>query len=480
MNTFGVTLSSLIRTHRITITDLADQCDIERTTISKAIKGTRWLSSENVEAIVEVLDLNPTEIKELVDSYINDSMGLQTYNEYVKLLKKFISHSEVSAENKVPVYNSSFVLNSDGSTATFESLSDIVMVAKHLVSVEVGKENGFVYSNFPTGIMLEIMRAFPKSRIDFKHIAVKKKDVDFNNIEFMGDIMDMMSLGYHSSYFHEENNADFDKLLFSYYFITSDKLLLVDFSSLMGIVFLDSKVIDAYTKSFLDKYQNAVKFVSIFEDILALKEQSLKLCNFRHGEVVVSFSSIGCFSTSFLTKDMWDQIARLDLPNREFLIESTYKYYQDVFKEKIAKFIMPKTSLKSFVDNGIVVSMPTEYSVPLSKENRLKVLKSACEYFEKSNVPFNLLREDLMPLDDYMGWEMSSNSSYSTFCLYFIKEDLPLHFAGNISMFFDDKDFVNGMMKFVDCLTLSDYAYTKKESLQILKEEIQRCEMLSK
>lgn len=483
MNTFGETLSSLIKTHRLSITDIAAECGIERSFISKVIKGTRSISIPYIEMLLPALKLNPIEKTELINAYIEDNIGILKYNEYIKLLKKISIYHDAAPEGETLEYKPTIELNDDGNITSIESLSDIASLAKHIVYCEIIKEDGFVYSNFPTDIMIDIMRPFPNKKLDFKHIVVKKTNINYENVEFISDVLDMMSLGYYSSYYTDGGVADntvLDNFLYPYYFITSSKLLLVDTGSQSGFISTNIRAIEAYKRNFLKKFENTTSFVNIYDDILILKEDILKIDEYYFAfDKCIEFGSFGCITTLMLTKDMWNQITKPDLPGREFLIDTTYDYYQGVFMRRgKIKYIVTKSSLKNFVDYGVIVSLPKEYVFPLNKQNRVKVLKLFCEYIIEKDIVLYFVSDDILSTNSDFSIELRYNSNYSLAQFYFIKENLPLRFNGNVSLTIEDGKVVEEFKNFLECLSISDYAYSRKKSIEIIKEEILRCEML--
>lgn len=179
---------------------------------------------------------------------------------------------------------------------------------------------------------------------------------------------------------------------------------------------------------------------------------------------------------------MWDQIAKPDVPNRDFLRDTTYQYYQHAYGSisKNLCTVSSKESLAEFVDYGIVSSMPKEFAFPLTKENRIKVLQKMYDFFSSTNsVFFYLFDNSKLKLGKNYGYEVIENTANTSHVsMYFLSENCKLTYCGNLNFTSDDPETVNEFSKLLDCLVLSDYCYSREKSLEILKEEILRCQML--
>ena len=62
--------------------------------------------------------------------------------------------------------------------------------------------------------------------------------------------------------------------------------------------------------------------------------------------------------------------------------------------------------------------------------------------------------------------------------MYYLSENCKLTYCGNLNFASDDPETVNEFSNLLDCFILSDYCYSNEKSLEILKEEILRCQML--
>ena len=478
MADFANTLSSVLKRNRIYATHIAAASGVERSLISRVMKNERTVSFHTVKRIIDNINVPSEDHELLIRSFIEDNFGYQKYLEYLKLLKEFSMH-DYSNKPSGSGNNISVQLEFSDGIMDLNSKTEIINVARHIISLETERSDGKVYSNIPTGMMVEIMRSFPDKPIDFKYI-IDNFFYEKEKLLALSDVFNLMHIGYVCNYFPLSKQKLHLNFLFPHYIITNDYILIIDLFNETGFLSANKSVIEKYVKVFLNNFEKTTPYIIRLDDIMKLKE--INASYFARGiEKTTFLHSFGCFATAYLELDMWEQIAKPDVPNRNFLRDTTYKYYQETYGaiDKDLCNISSKESLAEFVDYGIIKSMPREFAYPLNKENRVKVLEKMYNRFQSDDLFFYLYNDTDLKLGSEFGIEIYDNTFIpSHMMLYYPTENCQLHFCGNLNFLLDDAATTHDFAEFVNCFALSDYCYSKEKSLKILQEEILRCKML--
>ena len=478
MADFANTLSNIFKEHNLYAIRVAEASGVDRSLLSKVLKNSRPLPYSAFKKILNILNISYEEHELLIRTYIDEYFGYDKYCEYLKILKSFSSFDE-SKQKPIESHNMLVDFKFNNDVMTLSSENEIINTARQIISYEVEKTDGRVYSNIPTGMMTGLMRYFPDKLIDFKYIIDNFLN-EGEKLFTLSDVLSLMHCGYVSNYSASSKHELHLNLLFPYYIITSGYILLIDLYTGSGLLCRIPVLIEKYSEIFLKKFEDTTPYVKKYNDIMKLKEVNSGVFSRGIGKPTF-FHSFGCFSAAYLELDMWEQIAKPDVPNRDFLRDTTHMYYKSTYGA-IAKElcnISSHDSLAEFVDFGIVKSMPREFAYPLNKENRVRILEEIYRRFQPDDMNFYLYDDSVLKLGSDFGIELYDNASgASHMTLYYPTENCQLHFCGNLSFLLDDTEAIHDFSEFINCFILSDYCYSKEKSLEILKEEILRCKML--
>lgn len=479
MSVLSENFDLLIKKYKIKINQIAEECGIERSLLSKFKNGTRSLTPRSFKKMLGKLNITDSEKKSLAMTYIDDYFGADKYAEYLKILSKFSEHDPNQKDYGIK-YKLSAELNFKNNIMHLHSGENLLTAARYLISIETGRENGRIYSNIPTSSMLKLMQGFPNKILDFKHIVSISSIGDYH-LNTLSQIFELMSLGYISNYTSSSSGIyEQNDLIYPFYLIFTDRVLLVDRELRRGIICDNADFTKHYADVFLNQFKYTDRYAYQCDNILSLKAMNEKLYS-NEIESIYSFGTMNCQITTSLTLEMWEQIAKPDVPNREYLRNMTYNYYQKLDESiKNMALITSRKSLDDFISNGTVKSMPREYAYPLSKDNRIKLLQIIYDKFQKDDFDFYLFED--MPgftMSDNLGIEVINNTkSPSQLNICYETENSPMHYYGNIGLRTDNKIAAQDLAYFMDCFIVSPACHSKEDSLKILKEAIQKCQMM--
>lgn len=290
-----------------------------------------------------------------------------------------------------------------------------------------------------------------------------------------------MMLGYPVNYFPvDSHRAESPTHLFSFYVITRDIVLLADKDLSFGYAVKSKQTADIFAEKFNKVFSLTMPFIENAQDIMQLKGNILTNCRSNY-DFHANFGAFGnC--VFYMEKDMWRQIAKPTVPNREFLIGNTYEYYQ-AYYQRFDKLIaiMPRSELTDFVDDGIVMLMPKEYADPLTPANRLRILTKFREQILSGKESFYLIKDKVLNNSKANQIELFySERGDSTLVFENEIESKQMHFLGNNSMFVKEPNIIEEYKLFLDHLLISGDCYSQEESIKVLEEEIDRCILLDR
>ncbi len=479
MTTFSNLLTEIIKNKKIPIYALAKKCSIDRSHLSRVLTGERKLSPETFGRLAEALELTPTEDRRLRFLFVGENFGDHKYGKYVDFINK-LSH----LDEKFPTDT----YERNGISVSLDFTSDRLIFSDHLdtanaIDYVVRNEflsqdkNNRIYTNIPSKIIYPLLIKNTKklpTGFDFRHLISISNEREYD-LDVIFNIVRFMDFGCITQYYNASSTPDEHiDLLYPYYIITKEFSFFFASDFEKSMIIKDSSFADINAKSFIEKTKNTKKYISIYEDVLDCK----KNCKEIHSLGFDTLMSFGTFcATLYMTENMWTQIAKPDLPGRDYLIKSTYEYYSHFRKAfRNISFVYTKESIDEFIREGVVKNIPIEYSVPLTIENRVKVLQE----FRKSvnNNNFHIVK------DGYLGniknisievYKNESGDSQKHLTFFSETENAPTHYLGNVGCNIDEQNTIEDFLEFSRYFLISGACYSYSESLEIIDDAIEKC-----
>ena len=483
MNIFANKLSEILKAKKIPVYSVSKNCDIERTYLSRVLTGERMLQHDKLDALLRFLNLSPSEEDAMRKIYIADIFGNERYEKYIDFINK-LGHLDKSDEG--PSLNPSIKISLDlGSDfLSFNGSLDTANVIDFAVGSEFAKSDipTRLYTNLPSKKIFPIVRKYVDSipeSMDFRH-TISLNQGDEYTLETAFDIIRFLRYGCYTKYFNSETSVVCNPdTLFPYYVITDELCIFINGVFDSCHIVRNKPLAEIQAQEFLRKSKNAKNYITIFDNILACKESCMQVHSAGY-DVIHSF---GTFCPApYMTEDMWEQIAKEDIPSREYLVKSTYEYYHNflkVFKDK--HFLYLKESIYEFINEGIVKTIPYEYANPLTPKNRLKVLENFRKHIIKTNQEFLLIKdlriENLKDISIDV-FEKSDNDNIKFFSFYAVTDIAPMTYLGNINCNIDELKTIEEFLQFTKYFTVSGACYTHDESMSILDDAIERCKAI--
>lgn len=472
MSQFTEALSNLLKANGITLYALARETGIERTLLTKVTNGKRSLTIENFRIILESLHILESESRMLRELYVDEYYGTEKFRKNLGLLS-FFAKAPASSDDCDPIKVS---MSSDSDTVRFRSRRELINIIDAVIGNSVcdGKHER-IYLNFDFDDVFDIIRKYGSyfSDTDFKMII---RFDDYDAEDFLEK-----TLKYNDSFLSircQTGSAELDP--FPCFMVTDEYVLLTDLKFKNGILVKNRLAADAYAEKFLEAFGKAKPFIAHTTDILNIRErvaQGTHSTKFKKD--MFSFSN-SLSVPMFMTLEMWEQVAKENVPNRELLKAIVYEHYKSI-NESIHRYtpIILRSALTQFTRGGEILQIPGNLAHNLSLANRIEVLKKFREFCKEDERGFYIFADTPdFPFSESFCFEVQiTPRSTANVDIAKSESDSPVKFIGNTSLFFDDKSICRAAKELLDIITVSPYCYTQKDSYEILDEEIKKLEL---
>lgn len=475
MEQFQTALNNALKRHDITLYKLSEVTGIDRTYLVKLKNGQRNITPQKLNEFLKFMDLTVEEDEEIRLAYIDMNFGLNKFNKYMDI---FISDNSDMMSKKSDTNAIELSAEFIDPVTDFDSHNELIRALYAVTSYEAKSDGDKrIYTNIDTSITRDLFDSIPKKDgdIDIKQIITTAVDSDFSNT--IKSAVEFMLKGYKIYYCH--TNSDISKradIIFEYFYVTSELCVFTDSSMTSGFVAKNKKFADTYARKISAAANEMNSIVSLTQDIMDVKNQMIKLI--PYSDKTTTTVEYDLCVTFFLTLDMWEQIAKPDVPNRTYLRVSTYKYYQSLLQTQKHSFMLHSyEGIEKFTNDGIVFQMPAEYADPLTVENRARIYRNLIEHYKKDEHEIHISKKNVFnnKIAIYITDKYSDRKQVVSNLYGFLT-----NFIGNTNISINDTEINNEIIDFAHYIAVSPYFYSKEESLDILAQELSKLEYIIK
>lgn len=475
MEQFHTAVKNALKRHNITTYKLSEISGIDRSLLVKITKGQRSITPQKLDYLLKFMDLTADEDEEIRLAYIDMNFGINKFNEYSDIF--IYDNSGITSDNS----DSNAIelsVNFTEPVTDFNSYNELIR-SLYAVTAYEAKNDGKkrIYTNLDASITRDLFDSLPKNAgdIDIKQIITADADSDYSKI--IKSAVEFMIKGYKIYYSHV--NSDISKradIVFPYYYVTDELCVLTDASMTSGFVAKNKKFADTYAKKISAAANEMKSIVALTQNIMDVKSTMLELI--PYSDKTMTSMEFDLCVTFFMTLDMWEQIAKPDVPNRNYLRDTTYEYYQALLHSKKRLFMLHSyEGMEKFTRDGIVFQMPAEYAYPLTLENRAQIYRNLIEYYKKDEHEIHISKKNVFKnkiaidiTDKYSDRKQVVSNLYGFLT----------NFVGNTIISIDDTEINNEIIDFSRYMAVSPYFYSKEESLNILSQELSKLEYIIK
>ncbi len=489
MSKFSNKLKELFSIKSVDKRLVAQALNIDRTLLYRYLNDQSFPeNSAFIEQLRNELYLTPYEYKELLEAYEISKLGETVYHNrkiVAKILDQLFSQNKpiVSSQYSSFDFNNQMMMALSDTDTIYSALQKIIMDERTTeIMMNCQPDREFVYNNLFQLLKEKVSTQNATIHHILRFQSKTSNDIVSYNLQIFSELLPLLyyctyytNNSYYANYYYNNQAAVDERAMdiFPNILITSWCTIVMSFNYDSGIIYINEEISNTYKKSFEDIQKNTFPFVLSSDGSTDLTDRC-KTAPYRDYVFKTHPSaSLGLgaefYTPKYIHMDQTNgfnaEIFQFYHNKQEILYSSNHLLRKDFFTI---------SGLKHFLDTGILSTFFSDYTEPLSKENRIEFLKLYITNIE-------------------------NNPNFST---HLIKDTVPNKYNGNFGVFvFNDSSVVieNSRRKlynissfievtekgivdaFIDYLNLGieseKYILNNAETIEILKEKINELEL---
>ncbi len=391
MSAFGDKLRLYIDKSGESIYQLAKRSGVERTSIHKAISGSRILNQDGFDRLIELLKLTPAEKQDLISSYEIAKQGEDVYHRRCKMaamLNGLAALPYKEFNSPVAGFKVDMVSQSFDRIELIKGKYEIYNLMRTAVLEEISDQHTpTVCTNirFSDQFMADTTSLIYMStggKLTIKHILRFARHSDSYsgnyNMDRLSEVLPMVlyvGSGYKPYYFYDDYDSANDiTLLAPYYIITCKRVITVSADYQKAVAFSDPEMVRSYQESFdmaIKRCHPLISYLSgPLEAINYLKEYESSL-----NQPIYKFEAIPCFAL-FFSPQLIKKKIRPNVPNGgelARLMSMRCEAMRASFNMNVMFF--SESGLNHFTDTGTLFDISSDIALPFTAQERLKLLR---------------------------------------------------------------------------------------------------------
>lgn len=474
MSILSNNLKNAIELSGTTIYSLAKEINYDRGTLNKQLNGQRKLTKDVFFKIINFINITESRKLELIDLFHQDLFEEYFYT--FNLIKESFSTYSKTVTNGNNL-NASQLSACDINLESYnfiQSESAIISIIKSVTLGELERENSKICFNFNV-INQDLITFFLNiyinynDKLDIKNILQFScsKDNNANNLNKFIKILPLLLHGYCPYYYYSDGNIESEiSMIFPYYFISSNEVILISTDFDRALVCTDENIVRMYQNQFSSciakckqfKYQSSslLEMPYLFSDCI---DSNPKI---TIGSLNERFCALPFMSDKHLT-----QMLSTTVNNYKIFIKDLMNCYKTV---NVFVALVPVESIREFIETGTDCHTTNDLAKPLAMKQRIEILETI-----------------KMCISNGQKYLLYKKNEFFCFNLTFhMMSDSKILFFNSDNT--DDKNSISvittpsGLLTELDCfftaLCKSCYVISKEESIKAIEDGIEYAKSL--
>lgn len=471
----GKVIKEILYEINMSRTSFAKSLNVSKSYLLAVINQQKPCSENLFNKIMQCASIPDKSRSRLMDEFFSNKYGADSYKN-LKYLISEINNLDRDTKKAYPVrYNVVSTLVSENNPLIVNNCDELIEIIHWFLLKNINSEDFCFYTNYAfdqTDLNDFLFYFFNENGTknnfgkDFIHVNQINQFTDKKVIHTIFETVRFASIGLNTYYINSDMSLDF--LLFPYYIIMNNCVIIFNYDCRQNIVYTDSSVVDYYKEVFFYEKNSLKPIVSTYKDGL---DMMTKLdANPKIMDICYSFA--GMFCGESLTRDVINEIAAKDLPNRDMLIKQLIHHY--TFPS--LKIFYTIDALKNFADTG-EINYADKYAIPCPPQIRKTVLQNLLtDTAENGNQRnFLLLNNNLINIPDNMDITLYDSTLVIGGCYKYDSEvdsssesGLPLYF----SFSYDSLSLVNTFLNLFDFFEKAGYVYGDSHKKRMIDDLI--------
>ena len=479
----GKTLKKYVVSTGYSIRTAAKTLNYDRGTLNSILNGKRKISGELFVQLIDLLDITEQERQDLIELYHKEIYGddYEVFNEIKHSLNGYndtFFYDELISFENIPVneekLNDKCII--DGEMMVKEAVQGVI-------ALEMQKKHPCIWFNvdllqYNLLSMMHLPYRNLREKIDLKNIVCFStgENNKYTNFKLLSSLFPIMFDGYCPYYCFAEANIQSDlSLIFPYYIITSERVILISNKINKAMLFTNEnrEIIDIYKNQFLSNIEKCKKFSSKFYD---LPELPSVFSGCLSKMTVFSGVSSGLCILPLLSKEHWMHIfSEAEIDNYEHLIDESIKIYKQLTNtskdtEINTKNFAPVEGIRRFIKTGKdELFISNDYTEPLTVKQRIEILERILNYI-KAGGEYKFYEAEFLDIkfdinliaSEILLYNVNSVTNKKNFCCTI---DVP-------------RKLLSIFESFLDMLSKNYFVLSKDRSIKALEDGIEEAKLM--
>ena len=427
---FSEYLRELIKKNNLTISALARQTGIERTTLSKVLAGQRVLPYNALDTLINYLRVTPMEEKKLRHFYEVqfEHKGIRESRAIIDKLFSDLSSLDFSMvafeERKLLVNIKEYAKE----RSIFTGSMNVELLLRMALSEELVKKDARIEMTIPprySFLNKELMQRYLSEDVNAEITQIiafdSSEDTSGNlhNLKYFCQVLPFCLLSYqryHPYYYYDECAQKHYMDPFPYFMVTSKCVICLSENGQEAMMLRCEDQVSYYHKYFqnlLSQCHKLIKYTVNPAEIL----NSYSNCTDSDGYYTIMDQP--CFG-KYYTDEFIEEHLQQHIPNREYLLEIAKKRFSVLRNAKKFYTLYTQKGLQRFMDTGVLDDFPEILVKPFSMEVRKNLMKKMADDIVSGKNVARILETGVFP--DYLSLTTSLDSGVG----FFLTKQSPL------------------------------------------------------
>lgn len=476
MSVFSECLSKIKDRKHITVTQMAELCQVEMTVMHRWVNGERLPEAwSKVELIMRNLHMSKDEQKMLKTAYektVFGEMKSQTFAQCMDILQT-MQHCRTK---EIQVVKEVVEIPEFPQFITMNSKTEVLRYIKLVLDYQAFSKGKGLYikmytinSDFYTLLRVFMSENAPCEVEEIVYLEEDDSYYEYRNIEFLGQLIETMFRKKQMTIYCADKNSDDNEE--KNWILSDDFYMEFNHEMTEGMLTLDPAIIQLARENF-NRLKKQCTIVGK-RDIRSL-QYLMEVIKQKTYINRVEFQP--CLGPG-LTREILDNRIHKELPNRAYFIDRLLERYSLEKEERwYATSIFSKEGLLEFMEHGVVVECPEDFYERLDLSERCMVLECLINYIKQGKINQYMIKAPDFPKVAGLGLEeyRDEDTCFMSFEIQFI--DIQKDESGNVlevgridRFVVTQERVICAFRSFWDCVKNEMYTYNEEETLRIME-----------
>lgn len=481
MHVFSDYLRELIAKNNTTISALARQTGVERTTLSKVLAGQRVLAYSGLNAIIEQLKLMPVEEKQLRSFYEKQFQREGTLKAR-KIIDNMFSNLVNLDFETVAFEKRELLLGIDqyaGKQSIFSGNIKVQSLLRVVISDEMTRPDAKIEMIIPPQYSFlndELFCRYVEENVDADitqiisfELSEKTDEAELRNLEYFCKILPYCLLScqrYHPYYYYGDVMKHQYMDPFPYYLVTHSCVLCLSENGNYAMLLRSEDQVEYFHRHFQEQLLQCKNLVSYMVESIGVLDSYPSYIDEDKFYVIMEQPCVGCICND----KMVDEHVRQELPQREIFLAAAQRRFRLFRESKEVYTLFTESGAQRFVETGELDDIPSSLIKNIEEKTRKNLIARLANKTAEGTVKARIIRQEVFP--SYLCMVISSETGITFFATQKLAER-----NGYFSIHLKEPSLCKEFLGWYQDLAEGSRSLNAKETEVILREIVKDCKL---